>query len=69
MINRTILNEVHYAHGVVLVRHILVSALFHVACCARMRFRYLIAMRPTVTVIVRLLDRSLTLPSRFDLVL
>jgi hypothetical protein len=44
-------------------------ALFHVACRARMRFRYLVAMRPTITVVVCCFDGSLTLSSRFDLVL
>jgi hypothetical protein len=57
------------AHGVALVRCILMSALFHVACCARMRFCYLIAMRLAITVVVRFFDGSLSLPSRLDLVL
>jgi hypothetical protein len=56
------------AHRVVFGRCILVSAIFHVAGCARMRFRYLISMEPTVTVIVRSLVRSLSFPSGFDIV-
>jgi hypothetical protein len=56
-------------HGVALVRCILMSAIFHVACCARMRFRYLIATRPTITVVVCCFDGSLSLSCRFDIVL
>jgi hypothetical protein len=63
------LAPLHSAHGVSLVRCILMSALFHVACRARMRFSYLIAMRPTITVVVHCLDGSLSLPSGLDLVL
>jgi hypothetical protein len=57
------------AHGVALVRCILMSALLHVACCARMLFSYLIAMRPAITVVVRCFDGSLSLSSRFALAL